>query len=67
MPGHGDVGDRAFVERSLVEMAAIADLARRVEGGAIGLADAILAAPYPEAAATEAIERALAQLRGELD
>jgi hypothetical protein len=48
-------------------MTAIADLARRVERGAIGLADAILAAPYPEAAATEALGRAIAQLRGELD
>jgi glyoxylase-like metal-dependent hydrolase (beta-lactamase superfamily II) len=67
VPGHGDVGDRAFVERSLIEMTAIADLARRVEGGAIGLADAILAAPYPEAAAAEALGRAIAQLRGELD
>ena len=67
VPGHGDVGDRAFVERSLIEMTAIADLARRVDGGAVGLADAILAAPYPTTAATEAIERAVAQLRGELD
>ncbi len=66
VPGHGDVGDRAFVERSLIEMTAIADLARRVDGGAVGLADAILAAPYPAPAATEAIERAVAQLRGEL-
>ncbi len=66
VPGHGDIGDRAFVERSLAEMRAIADLARRVHGGALGLADAILAAPYPAGAASTALERALAQLRGEL-
>ena len=64
VPGHGDVGDRAFVERSLDEMAAIARLARQVDAQAIGLAEAILAAPYPPDAAAEAIERALAQLRG---
>jgi glyoxylase-like metal-dependent hydrolase (beta-lactamase superfamily II) len=66
VPGHGDVGDRSFVERSLVEMAAMADLARRVAGGALGLAEAVLAAPWPEDAATGGIQRALAQLRGEL-
>ncbi|MGH2511321.1 MAG: MBL fold metallo-hydrolase [Candidatus Limnocylindrales bacterium] len=67
VPGHGEVGDRAFVERSHAEMATIVDLAGRVHGGAIGLADAILAAPYPVESATEGLERALAQLRGELD
>lgn len=66
VPGHGDIGDRAFVERSLQEMAAIAGLARRVNAQAIGLADAIRAAPYPAEAAAEGIERALAQLRGSL-
>jgi glyoxylase-like metal-dependent hydrolase (beta-lactamase superfamily II) len=66
VPGHGDVGDRAFVERSLAEMRAIVDLAGRVHGGAIGLADAILAAPYPAESASEALDRALGQLRGQL-
>ena len=66
VPGHGDVGDRAFVERSLAEMRSIVDLAGRVHGGAIGLADAILAAPYPAESASEALARALGQLRGEL-
>ena len=66
VPGHGDVGDRAFVERSMAEMTAIADLARQVEAQAIGLPEAIAAAPYPAEAAAEGIERALAQLRGTL-
>jgi glyoxylase-like metal-dependent hydrolase (beta-lactamase superfamily II) len=66
VPGHGDVGGHALVERSILEMSAIADLARRVDGGVLGLADAILAAPYPADAAAEGIGRALGQLRGEI-
>jgi glyoxylase-like metal-dependent hydrolase (beta-lactamase superfamily II) len=66
VPGHGDIGDRAFVERSLAEMAAIASLARQVANGLV-LADAARLAPYPLDVATEALERAGAQLRGELD
>jgi glyoxylase-like metal-dependent hydrolase (beta-lactamase superfamily II) len=67
VPGHGEVGDRAFVEQSLAEMRTIADLARRVGAGDLALADAIRAAPYPADAARGALQRALAQLRGELD
>jgi glyoxylase-like metal-dependent hydrolase (beta-lactamase superfamily II) len=66
VPGHGDVGDRAFVERSLSEMTAIATLARKVADGGLALADAARLAPYPPDVATEALERAGAQLRGEL-
>ena len=67
VPGHGAVGDRRFVERSLAELQAITTLARRVAAGELGIADAIGAAPWPAGPATETIERALAQLRGELD
>jgi glyoxylase-like metal-dependent hydrolase (beta-lactamase superfamily II) len=67
VPGHGAVGDRAFVERSLADLQAVADLGRRVAAGELGLVDAIAAAPWPADAAAETIERALAQLRGELD
>ncbi len=67
VPGHGGVGDRAFVERSRTELEAIATLARQVHRGEIGLADAVLAGPWPAAASAETIERGLAQLRGELD
>ena len=66
VPGHGAHADRAFVERSLAEIRAIADLALTVERGDSSLDDAVAAAPYPAAAARESIERALAQLRGEL-
>jgi hypothetical protein len=55
------------VERSLAEFAALADLAHRVGTGELGLADAILAMPWPAEAASEALNRALAQLRGDLD
>ena len=67
VPGHGDVGDRAFVERSLAEMTAIASLARQVAEVGLVPADAARLAPYPPDVATEALERAGAQLRGELD
>jgi glyoxylase-like metal-dependent hydrolase (beta-lactamase superfamily II) len=67
IPGHGDHADRAFVERSLAEIRAIADLALAVQRGEASLDDAIATAPYPPAAAREPLERALAQLRGELE
>ncbi|HLY12893.1 MAG TPA: hypothetical protein VKR24_00970, partial [Candidatus Limnocylindrales bacterium] len=66
-PGHGAVGDRAFVERSLADLEAIAGLARRVHAGELGLAAAVAAGPWPADVSKETIERGLAQLRGELD
>jgi glyoxylase-like metal-dependent hydrolase (beta-lactamase superfamily II) len=67
VPGHGDHADRAFVVRSMVEIRAIAELATLVHHGTIGLDDAVLRTAYPADAAREPLERALAQLRGELD
>jgi glyoxylase-like metal-dependent hydrolase (beta-lactamase superfamily II) len=67
VPGHGEVGGTAFVERSLHELGALADLARRVHVGEIGLEEACRRSPYPVTDSHEPIERALAQLRGELD
>jgi glyoxylase-like metal-dependent hydrolase (beta-lactamase superfamily II) len=67
VPGHGDVGDLAFVERSIAEVGAIAELARQVTAGSLDMAAAIAAAPYRPMAAREAIERGVAQARGELD
>lgn len=67
VPGHGAVADLAFVERSIAELRAIAELARRVHRGEIGLEDAVTAAPWRPAESGEALDRALAQLRGELD
>jgi glyoxylase-like metal-dependent hydrolase (beta-lactamase superfamily II) len=67
IPGHGDHAGRAFVEDQLVGFRAVASLAQRVHAGELDLESAIAAVPYPEPAAREPIERALAQLRGELD
>jgi glyoxylase-like metal-dependent hydrolase (beta-lactamase superfamily II) len=67
VPGHGDVGDQAFVVRSMVEIRTIAELATLVHAGTLDLNEAILRTPYPADAAREPLERALVQLRGELD
>jgi glyoxylase-like metal-dependent hydrolase (beta-lactamase superfamily II) len=67
VPGHGDPAGRAFVEASVTGLHAVAGLARRVHAGQAALEDALRTAPYPPDAAREPLERALAQLRGELD
>lgn len=67
VPGHGDVGDRAFAVRSMVEIRTIGELATLVHQGTIDLDAAVLRTAYPADAAREPIERALAQIRGELD
>lgn len=67
VPGHGDHAGRTFVETSLAGLHAVADLARRVHAGELPFEAALEGAPYPADAAREPIERALAQLRGELD
>ena len=67
VPGHGAHADRAFVEASAAEIGAIASLAQRVHAGALSLEAAVDEAPYSAAPARAALERALAQLRGELE
>jgi glyoxylase-like metal-dependent hydrolase (beta-lactamase superfamily II) len=67
VPGHGDVGDRAFVEEQLAAFRSIADLARRVHGGTLELDAAVAASPFSPETSQAPLERALAQLRGELD
>jgi glyoxylase-like metal-dependent hydrolase (beta-lactamase superfamily II) len=67
VPGHGTVGDRAFVVRSMVEIRTIAELAGLVHEGRLPIEEAVLRTPYPADAARQPLERALAQLRGELD
>jgi glyoxylase-like metal-dependent hydrolase (beta-lactamase superfamily II) len=66
VPGHGDVGDVGFLDRSIAEIAAVADLSRRVAAGGLALEEAIAAAPYRAESAREAIVRGVAQARGEL-
>jgi glyoxylase-like metal-dependent hydrolase (beta-lactamase superfamily II) len=67
VPGHGDVSDRGFAVRSMVEIRTIAELATLVHDGTLGMDDAVLRTPYPADTAREPLERAVAQLRGELD
>lgn len=67
VPGHGSVGGRAFVENQLVAQRDMASLARRIHAGELDLEAAVAAAPFSADASREALERGLAQLRGELD
>ncbi len=67
VPGHGAHAGRRFVETSLDAFRSVAALARRVAAGELDLEAAIAAAPYPAAAAREPLERAIAQVRGELE
>jgi len=67
VPGHGTVGDRAFVVRSMTELRTIAELAMLVHKGVMELDAALLRTPYPADTALEPLTRAAAQLRGELD
>lgn len=66
VPGHGSVGDRAFVDRQLAELRVVADLARRVHDGILGRDAALDAMPYPRDLAVQPLDRGLAQLRGEI-
>lgn len=67
VPGHGSHAGRGFVEASLGQFRAVASLAARVHAGELDLEAAMVAAPWPGGASREPLERALAQLRGELD
>lgn len=67
VPGHGSIGDRAFVERQLGEFRAVVTAARRLHAGEIDRTEALASMPYEPASSIEPLDRALAQLRGELD
>lgn len=67
VPGHGAVGDRSFLEAQLEAFRRLADLARDVDAGVRSIDDAIAEAPFGPKTPGDAFERALAQLRGELD
>jgi glyoxylase-like metal-dependent hydrolase (beta-lactamase superfamily II) len=69
VPGHGDHADRAFADAQAASIAAVATLAGRVHAGEIGLDEALAARPFPEHPPGDArrpLQRALAQLRGEV-
>ncbi len=65
VPGHGNVGDRAFASAQATDIREIASLARLVHAGEIGLEDAMGRGPFAPDAMREPLERGLAQLRGE--
>ena len=62
VPGHGDPFDRAFAERQVAELAALAELAREVASGSIGLEEAIRRSPFPAESTGQALERARLEL-----
>lgn len=66
VPGHGRHAGRSFVDEQLAGFRAVASLAGRVQGGELDLDTAEGLVPYPAVPARFALERALAQLRGEL-
>ena len=66
VPGHGDHAGRGFVEASLVGFHAVCDAARRVVAGEATVEEVLPLVPYPTEAALEPVQRAVAQLRGEL-
>jgi glyoxylase-like metal-dependent hydrolase (beta-lactamase superfamily II) len=67
VPGHGDHAGREFARSQATDFTALAALAARVHAGDVSLAYALALAPYPADNAMEPLQRALAQLRGELD
>jgi glyoxylase-like metal-dependent hydrolase (beta-lactamase superfamily II) len=71
VPGHGDHAGRAFAESQAGSFGALASLARRVQAGELTLDEAVAdetAFPgEPRDAIRGPLERALQQLRGELD
>jgi glyoxylase-like metal-dependent hydrolase (beta-lactamase superfamily II) len=67
VPGHGSVGDRRFVDRQLREFRQVADVAARLHAGSLDRGAALAAMPYPRDLSEQPLDRAMAQLRGELD
>lgn len=69
VPGHGDHAGRAFAEDQAASLAALAELARRVHREELSEEDALSRTPfpaYPGEAIRRPLQRALAQLRGEI-
>ena len=67
VPGHGDVADRAFAAAQLEDLRAVAELARAVHEGVLGVEEAVRRGPFGPGASREPIRRGVAQLRGDLD
>jgi glyoxylase-like metal-dependent hydrolase (beta-lactamase superfamily II) len=67
VPGHGAIGDGAFIAAQLDAMRGLVALARQVHDGHLSMEAAIAASPFGPRTPRDAFERARAQLRGELD
>jgi hypothetical protein len=66
VPGHGAIGDRAFVTDQLAAFRRLVELSRAIDDGSLDIEAAIAASPFGPETPPTAFERALAQLRGEL-
>jgi glyoxylase-like metal-dependent hydrolase (beta-lactamase superfamily II) len=70
VPGHGDHAGRVMAEAQVASLETLVDLARRAEGGELTIDEAIAEHPFaehPPEDARRGFERAMRQLRGELD
>lgn len=70
VPGHGDHAGADFARTQAASFAGIADQARRIAAGELTIDDALADYPFPlheHDQPRRPLERALAQLRGELD
>jgi glyoxylase-like metal-dependent hydrolase (beta-lactamase superfamily II) len=66
VPGHGAVGDRAFVKSQLGAFRGVVELSRGIQNGRLDIEAALAQSPFGPDTPVDAFERALAQLRGEL-
>ena len=66
VPGHGAIGDRAFVADQLAAFRRLVELSHAIDDGSLDIEAAIAASPFGPETPPTAFERALAQLRGEL-
>jgi glyoxylase-like metal-dependent hydrolase (beta-lactamase superfamily II) len=61
VPGHGDVVDRAFVERQLADLTTVSELIGELRDAGVDVVDAVAAGrgrwPFPEACLVHAVER----------
>jgi glyoxylase-like metal-dependent hydrolase (beta-lactamase superfamily II) len=66
VPGHGAVGDHAFVDNQLAAFRRLVELSRAVADGSLDLETAMREELFGGPTPDDAFERGLAQLRGEL-
>ena len=66
VPGHGEPADRHWAARQAADLRLMSELAAAVHAGQLSVEAAIDRSPFPADDSREPLERALAQLRGEL-